>query len=93
MKDSEVFELALRRVLGRDVLDDIWARNAGGHADSLTDDPGPPDVGDRYLVDLAVTSRADCLVTGDVALLRHTVPGLQIASPRALLSALDAISD
>ena len=29
MKDSEVFELALRRILGRDVLDDIWARNAG----------------------------------------------------------------
>jgi len=27
MKDSEVFELALRRVLGRDVLDDIWARD------------------------------------------------------------------
>ena len=29
MKDSEVFELALRRILGRDVLDDIWARNSG----------------------------------------------------------------
>lgn len=29
MKDSEVFELALRRILGRDVLEDIWARNAG----------------------------------------------------------------
>ena len=28
MKDSEVFELALRRILGRDVLDEIWARNA-----------------------------------------------------------------
>lgn len=28
MKDSEVFELALRRVLGRDVLDEIWERNA-----------------------------------------------------------------
>ena len=29
MKDSEVFELALRRILGRDALDDIWARNSG----------------------------------------------------------------
>jgi hypothetical protein len=29
MKDSEVFELALRRILGRDVLDEIWARNSG----------------------------------------------------------------
>ena len=29
MEDSEVFELALRRILGRDVLDDIWARNSG----------------------------------------------------------------
>lgn len=29
MKDSEVFELALRRILGRDVLGDIWARNSG----------------------------------------------------------------
>jgi len=33
MKDSEVFELALRRILGRDVLDDIWARNAGVDAE------------------------------------------------------------
>ena len=29
MKDSEVFELALRRILGRDVLDELWARNSG----------------------------------------------------------------
>jgi hypothetical protein len=29
MKDSEVFELALRRILGRDVLEAIWDRNAG----------------------------------------------------------------
>ncbi len=29
MKDSEVFEFALRRILGRDVLDRIWERNAG----------------------------------------------------------------
>jgi hypothetical protein len=28
MKDSEVIELALRKVLGRDVLDEIWERNA-----------------------------------------------------------------
>lgn len=28
MKDSEVFELALRRILGRDVLNQIWSRNA-----------------------------------------------------------------
>lgn len=28
MKDSEVFELALRRILGRDVLEAIWQRNA-----------------------------------------------------------------
>lgn len=28
LKDSEVFELALRRILGRDVLEEIWARNA-----------------------------------------------------------------
>ena len=28
MKDSEVFELALRRILGRDVLEQIWERNA-----------------------------------------------------------------
>lgn len=28
MKDSEVIEMALRKVLGRDVLDEIWERNA-----------------------------------------------------------------
>ena len=28
MKDSEVLELALRRLLGRDALEAIWARNA-----------------------------------------------------------------
>ena len=28
MKDSEVLELALSRILGRDALDAIWARNA-----------------------------------------------------------------
>lgn len=28
MKDSEVFELALRRILGRDAIDAIWQRNA-----------------------------------------------------------------
>lgn len=28
MRDSEVLELSLRRLLGRDVLDRVWARNA-----------------------------------------------------------------
>jgi hypothetical protein len=28
MKDSEVIEMALRKVLGHDVLDEIWERNA-----------------------------------------------------------------
>lgn len=28
LRDSEVLEQALRKFLGRDVLDDIWARNA-----------------------------------------------------------------
>lgn len=27
MKDSEVIELGLRKVLGRDVLEEIWERN------------------------------------------------------------------
>ena len=67
-------------------------RDAGeGHADALTEAPPPPDDGDRYLIDLAVTSRADCLVTGDAPLLSHVVPGLRIASPRALLDVLDAL--
>ena len=67
-------------------------RDAGeGHGDSLTDAPAPPDDDDRYLIDLAVISRADCIVTGDAALLSHVVPGLRIASPRALLDVLDAI--
>ena len=67
-------------------------RDAGeAHADALTEAPLPPDDGDRYLIDLAVTSRADCLVTGDAALLSHAVPGLRIASPRALLDVLDAL--
>ena len=34
MKDSEVIELALRRILGRDVIDEIWERNA--HVDPQT---------------------------------------------------------
>ena len=67
-------------------------RDAGeAHADALTEAPPPPDDGDRYLIDLAVTSRADCLVTGDAALLSHAVPGLRIASPRTLLDVLDAL--
>ena len=69
-------------------------RDAGeAHADSLTEAPPPPDDGDRYLIDLAVTSRADFLVTGDAALLSHVVPGLRIASPRTLLDVLDAIEN
>ena len=68
-------------------------RDAGeARADALTEAPPPPDDGDRYLIDLAVTSRADCLVTGDAALLSHAVPGLRIVSPRALLDVLDAIA-
>ena len=67
-------------------------RDAGeAHEDSPTEAPPPPDGGDRYLIDLAVTSRADCLVTGDAALLSHAVPALRIASPRALLDVLDAL--
>lgn len=67
-------------------------RDAGeARADSPTDGVPPPDDGDRYLIDLAVNSRADCLVTGDAALLNHAVPGLRIASPRALLEVLDAL--
>ncbi|MBM3686599.1 MAG: hypothetical protein FJW85_06325 [Actinobacteria bacterium] len=46
---------------------------------------------DRYLSDLAVASRADCLVTGDAALRSHTVHGLRIASPRTLIAVLDAL--
>ena len=34
LKDSEVFELALRRILGRDVLEEIWDRNAGEDPDT-----------------------------------------------------------
>jgi predicted nucleic acid-binding protein len=67
-------------------------RDAGeAHADALTDAPPPPDDGDRYLIDLAVSSQADCLVTGDLTLLSHAVPGLRIASPRTLLDVLDEI--
>lgn len=67
-------------------------RDAGeACADVPTDAPPPPDDGDRYLIDLAVASRADCLVTGDAALLSHTVQGLRIASPRALIAVLDAL--
>jgi putative PIN family toxin of toxin-antitoxin system len=67
-------------------------RDAGeAHADALTDAPPPPDDGDRYLIDLAVSSQADCLVTGDLTLLSHAVPGLRIASPRTLLDVLDAL--
>jgi len=62
-----------------------------GHADSLTDAPPPPDNRDGHLIDLAVASRADCLVTGDAALLSHTVHGLRIASPRTLIAVLDAL--
>lgn len=29
LRDSEVFEMSLRRFLGRDVLEQIWARNTG----------------------------------------------------------------
>ena len=67
-------------------------RDAGeARADALTDAPPPPDDGDRYHIDLAVTSQADCLVTGDLTLLSHAVPGLRIASPRTLLDVLDAL--
>jgi predicted nucleic acid-binding protein len=38
-----------------------------------------------------VSSQADCLVTGDLTLLSHAVPGLRIASPRTLLDVLDEI--
>lgn len=41
MKDSEVLELALRRLLGRDALEAIWARNADvdpGTADQVVDE-------------------------------------------------------
>ena len=67
-------------------------RDAGeACADSPTAAPPPPYEGDRYLIDLAVASRADCLVTGDAALLNHAVQGLRIASPRALVDVLDAL--
>lgn len=36
MRDSEVFELGLRRLLGRDTLDAIWARNAGVSEETAT---------------------------------------------------------
>lgn len=29
MRDSQVFELALRRLLGKELLDGIWQRNTG----------------------------------------------------------------
>ncbi len=41
MKDSEVLELALRRLLGRDALEAIWARNADVD----------PDVADRVVAE------------------------------------------
>lgn len=67
-------------------------RDAGeAHLDSPTDAPPPPDNGDRYLIYLAVTSRADCIVTGDTALLNHAVPGLRIARPRTLIDVLDEL--
>lgn len=41
LKDSEVFERALRRILGRDVLDVIWERNTDvdpATADAVVDE-------------------------------------------------------
>ena len=55
----------------------------------------PPDDGDLYLVDLAIASGADCLVTGDSALLdhgqvlAHGTLTVRIATPRQVIGALD----
>lgn len=51
----------------------------------------PPDDGDRYLVDLSLSTQVDCLVTGDAALLGHRVPGVRVVTPRKLVHVLDEI--
>lgn len=67
-------------------------RDSGEFAhDETTQASPPPDDGDRYLVDLAITSRADCLVTGDSALRAHHQPGLRIVTPRELIDVLDTL--
>lgn len=67
-------------------------RDAGeGHDDAPGHASPPPDDGDAYLVDLAVAAHADCLVTGDAALLHHRVAGVRVVTPRALLDVLDEI--
>lgn len=61
------------------------------HVDKVTGAPTPADPGDRYLVDLLMSSSADALVTGDSALLAASQAGLRIVSPRAWLGILDEI--
>lgn len=69
-------------------------RDSGEFApDETTQAAPPPDDGDRYLIDLAMTSRADCLVTGDDALRGHRQPGLRIVTPRELIDVLDTLDN
>lgn len=71
-------------------------RHSGEKGDDVpTGAAAPSDDGDLYLVDLAIASRADCLVTGDSALVDHGprlvqgVTTVRIVTPRQVIAALD----
>ena len=61
------------------------------HEDRPVGEPAPSDPKDAYLVALALTANADCLVTGDAALAGHRT-AIRIVSPRYALDILDKIS-
>lgn len=67
-------------------------RRAGEYSPDIDSGAPPPaDESDGYLIDLALSARADCLVTGDAVILNYVQPGLRIVTPRAVIDLLDAL--
>lgn len=83
----------LRRWVSTTVVDELIA-GIGEDAVSIDDDPSPPrispDPGDDYLVALARSAGAACIVSGDRHLLGLGEPDPPIFSPREFLDRLAA---